>query len=128
MNCSWIYKNHPYQNLYFNILVKTPQKNFDLDWWGLTYNEVISYLLITDKSDKINLWPASGTSIEATRKNLLSKDQMNRINIVNSEEEADYISNNYINNTQDKQFKMKYKVIKQIKVSDGPVNTIFKRK
>jgi hypothetical protein len=53
---------------------------------------------------------------------------MNRINIVNSEEEADYISNNYINNTQDKQFKMKYKVIKQIKVSDGPVNTIFKRK
>ena len=42
---------------------------------------------------------------------------MSRINIVNSEKEADYISNNFINNTQDETFKTKYRIIKQIKVS-----------
>lgn len=128
MNFNWIYKNHPYQNLYFNILIKDPEKNFDLDWWGLTYNEVVQYLLKIDKSDKINLFSASGTSIEATRKNLLTKEQMSRINVVNSEKDADYISNNFIGNTQNEKFKNNFKIIKQIKVSGNPVNTILKRK
>ena len=26
MNFNWIYKNHPYQNLYFNILIKDQKK------------------------------------------------------------------------------------------------------
>ena len=51
---------------------------------------------------------------------------MQRINIVKSESDADYIINNYTNNTQDKIFESKYKIIKQIKVSGHPVNTIFK--
>ena len=61
-------------------------------------------------------------------KNLLTKEQMSRINVVNSEKDADYISNNFIGNTQNEKFKNNFKIIKQIKVSGNPVNTILKRK
>ena len=97
-----------------------------MDWWGLTNYEQIKFIINTDKNKKINIWSATTTSLEATRKNLLSKDEMQRINIVKSESDADYIINNYTNNTQDKIFESKYKIIKQIKVSGHPVNTIFK--
>ena len=50
LNLHWIYRNHPYQNLYFNFIIKEPYKQFDMDWWGLTNIDILKYLLNYDKS------------------------------------------------------------------------------
>jgi len=123
-NFYWIYKNHPYQNLYFNFIVKEPYKQFDLDWLGLTNKDLLKYLLKYDNSEEIKIWAASGTSLEATAKNLLSSDDAKRIKVVQLESEANYIVNNYINNQKD--YSLQYNLIKEIKVSSSKVNSLYK--
>lgn len=123
-NFYWIYKNHPYQNLYFNFLVKEPYKQFDMDWLGLTNKDLLKYLLKYDNSEEIKIWAASGTSLDATTKNLLNFDEAKRIKAVKLEIEADYILNNYINNQRD--YSLQYKLIKEIKVSGSKVNSLYK--
>ena len=123
LNLHWIYRNHPYQNLYFNFIIKEPYKQFDMDWWGLTNIDILKYLLNYDKSKEIKIWAASGTSLEAT-KTLLTEDERKRIKVVKLESEANYILNNYINNQID--YSTKYLLIKEIKVSGNKVNSLYK--
>ena len=42
---NWMYKNHPYQNIFFNKISKKYAYNFELDYWGLSNLEAIRYLL-----------------------------------------------------------------------------------
>lgn len=48
--------NHPYQNVYFNFLAgKDCRKNFELDYWGLSYKQGLEYILANDKSEQVNI-------------------------------------------------------------------------
>jgi len=123
-NIIWIYKNHPYENLYFNTLVKKPYQQFDLDWWGLSNYEQIRFVLDFDKSNQIRIWAASGTSIKATTKNLLTLKEKDRIIVVENKDDADYILNNYINNLKD--YSKEYKLINELKVSNSRINSLYK--
>ena len=40
-----MYKNHPYQNIFFNKISKKYAYDFELDYWGLSNLEAIRYLL-----------------------------------------------------------------------------------
>ena len=80
-NINWIYKNHPYEYVFFNSLVKKPYLKFDLDWWGLSNYDQIKYILNNDNRRNIKVTAVSGTSLEATRKNLLNKEEMSRIEV-----------------------------------------------
>ncbi|MBI5621180.1 hypothetical protein HY949_05330 [Candidatus Gottesmanbacteria bacterium] len=54
---------HPYQNLYFNLLaggMKNAKKNFDLDYWGLTFRKGLEYIAATDKDKKIPVFFSFG--------------------------------------------------------------------
>ena len=43
---SWMIKNHPHQNVYFNKFAgKKFSSKFELDYWGLTYKENLKFLL-----------------------------------------------------------------------------------
>lgn len=48
---------HPYEHLFFNFLVgpdmKAIRKNFDTDYWGLTYRKGLEFLLSYDKSNNV---------------------------------------------------------------------------
>ena len=50
-------KNHPYQNVYFNALVREEAgyaaSHFDLDYWGLSYRKAFEYILSHDDEDVI---------------------------------------------------------------------------
>jgi hypothetical protein len=49
---------HPYQNLYFNVLagdMKTVRKNFETDYWGVSYRKGLEYILKQDKRETIYL-------------------------------------------------------------------------
>ena len=123
-NINWIYKNHPYEYVFFNSLVKKPYLKFDLDWWGLSNYDQIKYILNNDNRRNIKVTAVSGTSLEATRKNLLNKEEMSRIEVIKKESEADYLINNYIGNLND--YSNKYKLIKQIFVSDEKISSLYK--
>jgi hypothetical protein len=50
----WMIKNHPFQNVYFNFLAgKDPSSFFERDYWALSLNKGIEYVISHDKSDHI---------------------------------------------------------------------------
>ncbi len=56
-------KNHPFQNLYFNVIagknMEEAKNNFDLDYWDLTYKKAIEYLAQNDSSSVIKFTTSS---------------------------------------------------------------------
>ena len=123
-NIIWILRNHPYENVYFNFFVKEPYQQFDLDWWGLSNNEQIKFILENDKRKTVTVMAVSGTSLEATRKNMLSNENMKKLIVVYNIKDANYLINNYINNKKD--YSNIYKKINEISVSGKPINTLYK--
>jgi hypothetical protein len=125
-NMNWIFKNHPYEYVFFNTLVKKSYLNFDLDWWGLTNFDQIKYILKIDTRKNIKVFAASGTSLEATRKTILSSEERLRIEVVKDENQSDYLINNYIGNSKD--YSDKYVLINQITVSKQKISSLYKLK
>ena len=60
--------------MYILIFCKRTYQQFDLDWWGLSNNEQIKFILENDKRKTVTVMAVSGTSLEATRKNMLSNE------------------------------------------------------
>jgi hypothetical protein len=49
-------KNHPYQNVYFNILAgNNIREKYELDYWGLSYKQGLEYILAHDPSAKVQI-------------------------------------------------------------------------
>ena len=87
-------KDHPHQNTYFNLLAgKNVEKNFELDYWGLSNKQAFEYILNIDKSDSILIGSAGPISLENSKK-ILNLNHRNRIVITNNLN-ADYIIDNY---------------------------------
>ncbi len=88
---------HPYEQVYFNHFVSKQNENrrktFEMDYWGLSYKEGIEYVLNNNNSKKIRICFANA----AGENNLLcfSKEQQNRVIIVEKLKEADYFITNY---------------------------------
>ena len=126
----WICKNHPYQYVFFNNLIKKKNisQNFDLDYWGLSYKNIIEKILEVDKKNKINI-------INISENNLfyplfsITKEQRDRFIIVEDLKIADYVTTNYF--IEDKKLRsqlnnLEFKIIYQIKIDGEPINTLYK--
>lgn len=57
MITSWqMIRNHPFQNVYFNFMAGGHAgKNFELDYWGLSFRSGLEYIARSDKRPIINL-------------------------------------------------------------------------
>jgi len=54
----WMVKYHPHQNVYFNLLAeKHADRNFDRDYWGLSYRKALEYIAQNDKRPVIRIKP-----------------------------------------------------------------------
>jgi hypothetical protein len=51
----FIYRWHPHQYTYFNVLAPEPGKNFELDYWGLSYRDGLEELVRIDPSGNIRV-------------------------------------------------------------------------
>ena len=90
-------KNHPYQNVYFNIFagnITKARENFDLDYWGLSFREGLEYIARNDKDPIIPIAIIGGTPDNLL---MLTEEQANRFLILSQEElgKAKYILSNY---------------------------------
>ena len=44
-NFYWMYSNHPFQNVYFNILAgKKFNERFEMDYWGISNKNALEYI------------------------------------------------------------------------------------
>ena len=85
-------KNHPYQNVYFNALVREEAgyaaSHFDLDYWGLSYRKAFEYILSHDDEDVIPVKVAG--AIGKHNALLLDKAKRERLRFVETRERANY--------------------------------------
>tara|TARA_B100001758_G_C18143906_1_gene470388 strand:- start:114 stop:515 length:402 start_codon:yes stop_codon:yes gene_type:complete len=131
-------KNHPHQYVYFNFLAgKNFNDKFEMDYWGLSYKKNIEFILDYQKNDKINLFNFSHYKLHHSLW-IFSNEERNRINIVRSPKDADYIITNYyyINPDVTKGFKNikmenisieSLKILNDVKVDGVSINTIFEK-
>ena len=123
-------KNHPHQNVYFNLLAGNKAENlFELDYWGLSNKQAFEYILAEDNKKEIKIGSAGPISLENSKK-ILSKEDRNRIKITKNTE-AEYIIDNYIN--WHGKYKKKrhlipegFKINKNIVISGMKISTIYR--
>ncbi len=125
----WIYSWHPYQYIYFNLLSKSyAQKNFDLDYWGLSNFNSIKYILRNNKKFPVKISTISYSSLNESTL-LLDEDERKKIIIEYDIKNADFLIDNYMKNSR-KNFIINnndYTKYFEIIVDGTPINTIYKK-
>ena len=130
-NFFWIYKNHPFQNNYFNFFAgDKPHNNFEVDYWGLSNRFVLEKILNDDDKQIIAVSAISVTSL-AHNFNILTEKQKKRIRYSKDLKSSDYIINNNIFLWGDKNKLKKipgnFEVYYELFIDDILVTTIYKR-
>ena len=128
----WMYKNHPFQYVYFNFLAgKNFNEKFEMDYLGVSNKSALEYI-ISKESKKIKVYNLNTTDLYVSKKILRKKDR-SKIIIVDDINNADYITNNFT----DWRGEIKptnfikpenFNIIHEIKVDDITINTIYKKK
>ena len=127
----WMIKNHPYQFVYFNYFAgKDIANKFELDYWGTSNMNVLSYILNNESKDVFNIYVFS-VSPYIYNTYMLSENNKKRINFVDTIEKADYlITNHYYQKGNPtiikKELNKKYDLIKEFKVDNLTINSIYK--
>ena len=89
--------NHPFEHLYFNRLagrdMAQVKQRFELDYWGLSYRQLLEHIVRTDTSPVIRIRVANYPGLVNSLM-LEPRDQM-RIRYVRGDDEADYFVTNY---------------------------------
>jgi hypothetical protein len=85
---------HPFQNVYFNTLAgDNVEKQFDLDYWGLSFRKGLEYIVQNDKKSvlklSVNVLPPVINNIA-----FLDKKDIKRLKLANIGQ-ADYFLTNY---------------------------------
>ncbi len=102
----WMIHNHPFQNVYFNFLVRNPNETFELDYWGLSYRQAWEYLKDTPGQLVVSVNQPPG--IENIF--FLAPEDRARIMLTNSGK-ADYIMTNYRNQQKNCMYNNPIKII-----------------
>ena len=128
----WMFKYHPYQNVYFNFLAgKDFNNKFELDYWGLSNVSALKYIA-ENEDGNINV-SRVGLSDLHLSKAFLSKKYRNKISVIDDIKISHYIINNYRNPpvrdiNQNFEIPSDYKIFYEIKIDGVPINTIYKKK
>ena len=118
---------HPQEAVYFNELVPKSKdyiiKNYEFDYWGMSYKMALEELLVKDTTDTIKF--ATSEYVGAMNVKILNPIDRKRLVYVKEIENADYfISNFYADNLK---FKNKTVVFEK-QIYNSLVITIFKLK
>lgn len=127
----WMFKNHPYQFVYFNKFAeKNIAEKFELDYWGVSNKNTLSYISEIDNRNEIKIFINSVSPYEFSAL-LLDTENRDRLKFTNDLDEANYVVTNHyyqkgnpiiINNKLKKDFNL----IKEIKVDNVPINSIYR--
>ena len=126
----WMWKAHPLENVYFNVLAgKNVKARYDMDYWGLGNRRALEYILEHDNSPVITVWADSLTPLEKSLLMLKPEDRR-RISIEPNKAIPYYLLTNYmkVKETDNAKFGREYKLFYERKVGDQVVLSVFKWK
>jgi len=128
----WMYKNHPYQNVFFNVLFKNVSEKYEMDYWGLSNTEALGFIIEDSKYHKGNV------SIKAIGENriiyaykLLDNNIKNKIKILKRDSltNADYYITTFGDGkNKDYYISSGYSILNEIKVDNFPINLVLKKR
>ena len=130
-NAYWMFKNHPYQYVYFNKFAGDyPSKFFELDYWGTSNKDTLEFIADFDKESIIKIYDFSNSPYYLSLQ-LMDKIDRQRFEFVKNVSNADYlVTNHYYQennpNILNNELKKKYKLIKEFKVDKLIINSIYK--
>ena len=123
----FMYFNHPFGIVYFNklFLFKPDEhirKNYDYEYWGVSYKKAFEYILELDHSDSLRIAVSNRTG----NRNLLilKPEDRKRIKIVD-ESVCKYFVTNYRYHPQDYESYDEFKLF-SFKVNNNSVSSIYK--
>ncbi len=91
----YMIRNHPFQNVYFNILAgSNTGQLFELDYWGLSFRQGLEYIVKNDKRPVMKLAVNVPPPICMNNAIFLDKQDRSRLNFVHINQ-ADYFLTNY---------------------------------
>ncbi len=91
----WMIRQHPFQNLYFNVLgPKGPAQSFELDYWGTSNVKVLRFLLKYQPTGPIRVLPVGITALSQSLV-MLEETERERIQIVDESSDADFSVTNF---------------------------------
>lgn len=92
----WVVANNPQQNLYFNKFAGgNIAQDWEMDYWGLSNESALRYILERDPREKITVQEVSYTPLEVSSKMLNSEEKARLIFERNVTPSADYLVNNF---------------------------------
>ena len=124
----WMIKNHPYQFVYFNKLAgKNVINNFDLDYWGTSNKNALTYITANDKRDKLKIYVSSNSPYHISLV-LMDKNDRKRLEFVDNKNNANYlVTNHYYQRgnplAMKEKLKKEFELFKEFKVDDIPINS-----
>ncbi len=130
-NFFWLFKNHPYQYIYYNSLINEKHiKKFELDYWGVSNLEVlknINKLNPNKKNYKIFVYSESPYDFSL---NLLKKKIADKYMFTKSIAEAEYIVTNHfyqddMPSVLDQYLNDNFTLLFQIKSDKVTINSVF---
>ena len=117
-------EHHPFQNVYFNPLVsrdmKEAKKNFELDYWGLSYRRALEYILRNDKNKVIKIYVTNRPG--KVNANILTPKDRERLIYVKNPNEAKYFLSNFRGHKEDYPYKEYY----SIKINEAKIMAVYK--
>ncbi len=85
-------KNHPFQNVYFNLLAgRDIKNNFELDYWGLSYRQALEYILRNDSEKTIKVYALNRPG--EINADILTPIERNRLEYVDFDDAKYFLSN-----------------------------------
>jgi Dolichyl-phosphate-mannose-protein mannosyltransferase len=74
---SWMFVNHPLQNLYFNFLAgKNWNSLFEVDYWGLANRTALQKILSYNSGESITIWPGRNSKFKSGEPTVYSDQLM----------------------------------------------------
>ncbi|NOY82773.1 MAG: hypothetical protein GXP31_17380 [Kiritimatiellaeota bacterium] len=118
---------HPYQNVYFNAIagdMRSVRRNFDMDYWGLSYRAGLEYILDHDAGKQIPVFIASlPKELGLLESLILTPRQRARLVFADMPLHARYFLSNYRWHCDDYSFKDE---IFSVRIRGGRIMVVYK--
>jgi hypothetical protein len=94
---SFMIRNHPFQNLYFNALAggeENARNNFEMDYWGLAFRKGLEYIAVHDAQSAIPVYFLGGSDVSVLLLPPAQRDKFTTLTDATMDK-AKYIITNY---------------------------------
>ncbi|MCX7365007.1 MAG: hypothetical protein NTV97_24680 [Alphaproteobacteria bacterium] len=132
---AWMWRAHPYQNVYFNDLAgKNLRTRFEMDYWGLANRRALEHILSVDKSPIVHVLNDAVTPVYFAF-NIIDAAGRARLRYSSDGQTPDYIVTNYrfsrpTDNTDqsDTRYAKDYDPFYRVEVDGEAILAVFRHK